>query len=241
MRAGAFLLATVLLVVSCDSGTRATLAPPPGPASPGDLRARMVADVRARGVTDERVLAAMGEVERHRFVPADLAARAYEPNPLPIGEEQTISSPFIVGLMTQLLELTGDERVLEIGTGSGYQAAVLSRLVPVVHTIEIREGLASDARRRLAALGFDNVKVWCGDGWKGLPSEAPFDAILVTAAPAEIPAVLESELAPGGRMVVPVGGRHENQELILVRKGRDGTVTREPITPVWFVPMIRDD
>jgi protein-L-isoaspartate(D-aspartate) O-methyltransferase len=188
----------------------------------------------------ESVLRAMAEVERHRFVPAELADRAYLPQPLPIGQEQTISSPYIVGLMTALLDLEGDEKVLEIGTGSGYQAAVLSRLVPRVLTIEIREGLAASARERLARLGYANVVVRCGDGYGGWPEEAPFDAIVVTAAPPAVPSALVEQLAPGGRIVVPVGGRDANQELKLGVKKADGSVAWEKVSLVRFVPMIRD-
>jgi protein-L-isoaspartate(D-aspartate) O-methyltransferase len=200
----------------------------------------MVDRIRSRGVTDPRVLGALLSVPRHRFVRPDRAREAYGPEPLPIGEDQTISSPYVVALMTGLLSLDGDEKVLEIGTGSGYQAAVLSCLVPRVFTIEIRETLATAARERLAALGYDQVRVRCGDGYRGWPEEAPFDAIVVTAAPPSIPATLVDQLAPGGRMVVPVGGTQGNQTLTLLTKDAAGKVSRRTVTAVYFVPMIRE-
>jgi len=190
--------------------------------------------IEDRGVRDGRVLAAMREVPRHELVPANVRAMAYWDTPLPIGLEQTISQPYIVAYMTQALGLRGHERVLEIGTGSGYQAAVLSRLVPQVYTIEILCQLADRARADLTRLGYDNVNVRCGDGYLGWPERAPFDAIIVTAAPPTIPAPLIEQLAVGGTMVLPVGEGF--QKLVLVRKGADGVVTRDLI-PVSFVPM----
>jgi protein-L-isoaspartate(D-aspartate) O-methyltransferase len=209
------------------------------------LREEMVEKVRTMqartiGRPDARVLEVMGRVERHRFVPPDAVRWAYRDTALHIGEGQTISAPHMVGLMTQMLELTGKEKVLEIGTGSGYQAAVLSELVPKVWSIEILESLADSARERLARLGYTNVDVYCGDGYRGWPDAAvpPFDAIIVTAAPEEIPEKLVRQLAPGGRMVVPVGPRDGYQRLIRIRKAEDGTVTRETGIPVAFVPMV---
>ena len=165
--------------------------------------------IQARGVRDPRVLQAMREVKRHLFVPGESAEDAYEDYPLPIGEGQTISQPYIVALMTELLELQPDDKVLEIGTGSGYQAAILSRLAREVRSIEIVPSLAETAGKRLDLLGYDNVHLRVGDGYKGWPDEAPFDAIIVTAAPPEIPQALVDQLAEGGRMVVPVGTNYQ--------------------------------
>lgn len=199
-------------------------------------RLRMVRDqIEARGVRDPRVLEAMRSVERHLFVPEREKARAYNDTPLPIGYGQTISQPYIVAYMCEALELTGNEKVLEIGTGSGYHAAVLSLLAKEVFTIEILEPLAKEAQRRLESLGFTNVKVRCADGYKGWPEEAPFDAIVVTAAPPEIPQELVNQLKIGGRMVVPVG--EGIQELVRVTKEEKGVRT-ERLLPVRFVPMV---
>ncbi len=204
-------------------------------------RERMVERIAAAGVKDPRVLDALRKVPRHRFVPPEFERRAYGDEPLPIGENQTISSPYVVGLMTELLRLSGGEKVLEIGTGSGYQAAVLSVLVPRVYSIEIRPTLARRAKKLLAELGFDGVEVRCGDGYLGWPSEAPFDAIIVTAAPPEVPRALIEQLAPGGRLVVPVGERDENQVLTLITKDADGRVSRRQVKLVHFVPMVHED
>lgn len=198
-------------------------------------RERMVAhQIAARGVTDARVLEAMRQVERHRFVPEPLRAEAYADRALPIGMGQTISQPYVVALMTELAATRPTSRVLEVGTGTGYQAAVLSVLVREVYTIEIVEPLAQEARVRLQGLGYANVFVRAGDGYRGWPEMAPFDAILVTAAPPEIPAPLLEQLAPGGRLVAPVG--RERQELVVVERRGDGFV-RRPVIPVIFVPM----
>ena len=200
-----------------------------------ETRLEMVeSQIVARDVRDPRVLEAMRTVPRHRFVPPRLLSLAYEDHPLPIGHEQTISQPFIVAIMTELLELEPGDRVLEVGTGSGYQAAVLSVLVREVFTIEIVEELAVSATATLADLGYDNVTVRAGDGYRGWPEQQPFDAIIVTAAPEEIPEPLLEQLAEGGRLVIPVGGR--SQELIQVRK-RDGVLERRSVIPVRFVPM----
>jgi protein-L-isoaspartate(D-aspartate) O-methyltransferase len=205
------------------------------------LRAGLVRYLREeRGIREAKVLRAMETVPRHRFVPPDQADHAYENRPLPIGEGQTISSPYIVAFMTEMLELTGDEKVLEIGTGSGYQAAVLAEIVPLVFTIEIRPSLARSAEARLEEMGYEGVRVRCGDGYRGWPEEAPFDAIIVTAAPEEIPQALVDQLAVGGRLVVPVGPQSDHQELILLRRGQDGSIGREAVLPVRFVPMIRE-
>jgi protein-L-isoaspartate(D-aspartate) O-methyltransferase len=186
-------------------------------------------------INDRRVLDAMRRVPRHLFVPEELREFAYENRPLPIGEDQTISQPFVVALMTQLLRLDKHSRVLEIGTGSGYQAAVLAELTPEVYTIEILEPLARHAAATLAELGYDKVRVRTGDGYRGWPEAAPFDGILVTCAPEQVPAPLQEQLAEGGRMVIPVGAAG-NQELLLIEK-EGGQLVRRAVIPVRFVPM----
>jgi protein-L-isoaspartate(D-aspartate) O-methyltransferase len=203
-------------------------------------RRRMVEEqLRARDIEDPRVLAAMGRVPRHLFVPAALRFRAYADHPLPIGNGQTISQPYIVALMTQLAEVEPDDVVLEIGTGSGYQAAVLSEIAREVATIEIVPDLADTARTRLAALGYKDVTVRTGDGYLGWKEKAPFDAILVTAAAPEVPPPLVEQLGPGGILVIPVGPQSQVQSLLRIQKAADGsTVTRE-ILPVVFVPLVR--
>jgi protein-L-isoaspartate(D-aspartate) O-methyltransferase len=199
------------------------------------LRQKMVFEqIVQRGVTEPRVLSAMTEVPRHLFVPSAHRDAAYSDSPLPIGEGQTISQPYIVALMTSLLELTGDEKVLEIGTGSGYQAAILSKLVREVYTIEILRPLGEEAQRTLATQGCKNVHSRIGDGYQGWPEEAPFDAIIVTAAPERIPEPLIEQLRIGGRMVVPVGSYF--QDLLLLTKTKDG-LERKNVLPVRFVPM----
>lgn len=198
-------------------------------------RERMVRDqIEARGVRDPRVLAAMRKVARHLFVPSDEQAYAYSDSPLPIGYRQTISQPFIVAFMSEALELKPQDRVLEIGTGSGYQAAVLAELVREVYTIEIVTPLALEAEGRLRGLGYTNIHVRAGDGYRGWPEAAPFDAIMVTAAPDHIPKPLIDQLREGGRLVVPVG-RWE-QDLVRVRRTAKG-VRQETLLPVRFVPM----
>jgi len=186
---------------------------------------------------DARVLKAMRTVPRHRFVPADEQARAYDNRPLPIGHGQTISQPYIVALMTDLLGVGAEATVLEIGTGSGYQAAVLSGLVASVSSIEIIPELGARARGVLQELGYDNVEVRIGDGYYGWEERAPFDAIIVTAAASHVPPPLVRQLKPGGRMLVPVGSRFMVQELLLVEKSADGAVTTRQILPVAFVPL----
>ena len=190
--------------------------------------------IEQRGITDSRVLQAMRRVRRHEFVPEVLRQLAYEDMPLPIGEGQTISQPFIVALMTQLLDLSGEERVLEIGTGSGYQAAILAELADFVYTIEIIPGLAQAADELLKKLGYRNILVKCADGYLGWEEYAPFDAIIVTCAPDEIPPALVEQLVDGGRMVIPVGSI--DQELVLAEKKNNKIVTKD-IIPVRFVPM----
>ena len=235
--AAALLLAATVAATACNGraaeGPRVTAVPADGDA---DRRARMVeTQIVARGVRDPRVLAAMREVPRHRFVDAGQRAQAYEDHPLPIPGNQTISQPYIVALMTELLELEPSSRVLEIGTGSGYQSAVLAELAERVYTIEIVPELARLAESRLKELGYANVTVREGDGYRGWPENAPFDGIIVTAAPERIPQPLVDQLAPGGIMVIPVGGFF--QELKVFRKSADGRVTEKDILPVRFVPM----
>jgi protein-L-isoaspartate(D-aspartate) O-methyltransferase len=199
-------------------------------------RARMVeTQIAARGVRDARVLAAMREVPRHLFVDPARRAEAYEDHPLPIAGNQTISQPYIVALMTELLELQPSARVLEIGTGSGYQSAVLGKCAREVYSIEILPELAEGAAARLKELHYDNVAVKAGDGYRGWPEHAPFDGIIVTAAPERIPEPLLEQLATGGRIVIPVGGFF--QELKVFHKGADGKITEKDIIPVRFVPM----
>jgi len=188
-----------------------------------------------RGITNARVLAVMGKVPRHEFVPASLHSQAYDDRPLPIGFDQTISQPFIVAFMTEQLEPKPTDKVLEIGTGSGYQAAVLSELVREVCTIEIVEPLARRAEADLKRLGYTNVLVRAGDGYKGWPDAAPFDAIIVTCAPDHVPQPLVDQLKEGGRMIIPVGPAGE-QELYVLRKKGD-KIERRAVLPVRFVPM----
>lgn len=199
------------------------------------LRERMVNEqLRSRDIRDRRVLDAMRAVPRHLFVPEPQRREAYGDYPLPIGYSQTISQPYIVAFMTQALDVAPEHKVLEIGTGSGYQAAVLARLVRDVYTIEIVEPLAERARAALKELGFTNVHVRAGNGYLGWPEQAPFDRIMVTAAPEEIPAALVEQLKIGGRMAIPVG--KESQELRILRKTTKGMETLETL-PVRFVPM----
>ena len=186
---------------------------------------------------DERVLRALAEDERHEFVPANLQAQAYLNQPLPIGHGQTISQPYIVALMTQLAAPDEDDVVLEVGTGSGYQAAVLARLAGHVYSIEIIAALAEQAKARLVRLGFGNVTTRLGDGYFGWQEHAPFDAIVVTAAASHVPPPLIAQLKPGGRMVIPVGGRFAVQYLLLVEKTGSGEVVTRQITAVRFVPL----
>lgn len=190
--------------------------------------------IERRGVSDPEVLSAMKTVPRHRFVPDKYDNLAYADRPLPIGHDQTISQPYIVALMTELAEVDSSSRVLEIGTGSGYQAAILSQIVDSVYSIEIVCPLAERATAIIDSLGYDNVKIKCGDGYRGWPEYEPFDAIIVTAAPPEIPQPLIDQLKVGGRMVIPVGSVY--QELKTVKKTEEGALT-EDVIPVRFVPM----
>ena len=201
-----------------------------------EARRQMVEEqLRGRDITDPRVLEVMGRLARERFVPEAARKCAYEDHPLPIGLGQTISQPYIVALMAQLARPMPDDRALEVGVGSGYQAAILAGLCRQVYGVEILDPLATAARQRLAALGYANVAVRCGDGYRGWPQRAPFDAILVSAAPDHVPQPLVDQLAPGGRLVIPVGSRR--QELLLIEKRRDGGFRRGSIAAVQFVPM----
>lgn len=216
----------------------------PRPESPEEQfawkRERMVErDITARGVRDARVLEVMRQTPRHRFVPDASVQEAYDDTPIPIGHGQTISQPYIVALMTELARPKPTDRVLEVGTGSGYQAAVIAPLVRHVYTIEIVEELAREATQRLAALGYENVTVRAGDGYAGWPEHAPFDVILVTAAPEKVPPPLLEQLAPGGRLVIPVGAIWDVQELKLIEKGADGRLRTSDVAPVRFVPLQR--
>lgn len=203
-------------------------------------REAMMAEVRAHAdsyrVTDPRVLGAMRRVPRHRFVPKELVREAYQDRPLPIGEGQTISQPYIVAAMTQALGLSPADTVLEVGTGSGYQAAVLAELVKHVYSVEIVEPLGRRARALLAELGYKNVHVRIGDGYRGWPEAAPFDAVIVTCAPENVPEPLVSQLKVGGRLVIPVGPEGGHQVLWLYKKTARGLV-RTDLMPVRFVPM----
>jgi protein-L-isoaspartate(D-aspartate) O-methyltransferase len=228
------LLAIVLLLAApgarCAGGE-------PTPDASASARAHMVASqIAARGVADPRVLDAMRRVERHLFVPPAMRSAAYGDHPLPIGHDQTISQPYIVAVMTELARVRSGARALEIGTGSGYQAAVLSLVAKEVYSIEIVEPLAREAAERLGRLGYRNVTVRAGDGYRGWPEHAPFDAILVTAAPPEIPRPLLDQLAMGGRLVAPVGPEGGDQQLVVVERTPQG-LKRWEVIPVRFVPM----
>jgi protein-L-isoaspartate(D-aspartate) O-methyltransferase len=193
-------------------------------------------DLQDRDIRDPAVLAAMAKVPRHLFVDARHQAEAYADHPLPIGENQTISQPYIVALMTQSLKLGRHDRVLEIGTGSGYQAAVLAEVAGQVYTIELHKSLAGRAEKLLRTLGYDTVSVRCGDGFFGWPEQAPFDAIMLTCAPGHVPQPLIDQLREGGRIIVPVGGVFQVQTLMLGTKTQ-GRLNLEHIAPVRFVPM----
>ncbi len=232
-----------LLESGAQPGETVTPTPDsPAPAQPDDRRderERMVQEQlirRGRNITDRRVLEAMRSVPRHEFVPLSVRRQAYADGPLPIGHNQTISQPYIVAYMTEQLRPESHERVLEIGTGSGYQAAVLSRLVAEVYTIEIVEPLAQRAAADLQRLGYANVHVRAGDGYQGWPEHAPFDAIIVTCAPDHVPRPLVDQLAEGGRMIIPVGDEGDVQELVLLAK-EGGRLERTDVLDVRFVPM----
>ena len=191
--------------------------------------------LKGRDINNEKVLEAMGDVSRHEFVRPPLRHLSYRDSPLPIGAGQTISQPYIVALMTQLADPRPGDKALDIGTGSGYQAAILSKLVDKVYSIEIVESLAKEAKGRLEELGYKNVEVRHGDGYAGWQAHAPFDVIIVAAAPDHVPPALIDQLAPGGKLVIPVGDRI--QSLFVIEKGEDGKVKRREVIPVRFVPM----
>ncbi len=220
-------------------------ADPPGSSQNAGQRQRMVSTQIARpadgrsAVTDEAVLAAMRTVPRHAFVPAEHRRRAHADSPLPIGYGQTISQPYIVALMTEALSLTPESKVLEIGTGSGYQAAVLAHLTEHVYTVEIIEPLAKRAAQVFEEQGYDEVQPLRADGYFGWPEQAPFDAIIVTCASGHLPPPLWEQLKPGGRIVIPIGGPHEVQRLVVVTKTEDGKRRSKTITSVRFVPLTR--
>ncbi len=230
----------VILLPQCSPpGEQKTSAGAPALDTPEQKRAReeLVRTEIEPHVDDERVLAAMRDVPRHVFVPKSLSSSSYDNRPLPIDKGQTISQPVVVAEMTARLDLESDDRVLEIGTGSGYQCAILAELVSEVYSIEIVPELAETARERLESLGYDNVRFRVGDGFHGWKEAAPFDAIIVTAAPEEVPPPLLEQLRAGGRLIIPVGDRW--QELVLIRRNSEapGDFTRESIFPVRFVPM----
>jgi protein-L-isoaspartate(D-aspartate) O-methyltransferase len=233
------------MVTACVAGLgcgRPAPAPPPEgqrtqdrPADGREAeRSALVAELAGQGIKEERVLAALRKVPRHEFVPESFRHVAYENHPLPIGEDQTISQPYIVALMTELAAVDAKSRVLEVGTGSGYQAAILAELAGEVYSIEIIEPLARQAAETLRRLGYDRIHLRTGDGYRGWPEAAPFDAIVVTAAPTEVPAPLRDQLKPSGRLVIPVGD--EYQELRVITKTTTGFDERT-IIPVRFVPM----
>jgi len=229
-----------LLILSCSSRHRETSEFYKTYQEPWKEKAEQMVNtqIAARGVSDFAVLRAMKNTPRHLFVPDEVSHLAYNDHPLPIGYNQTISQPYIVGLMSGLLELTGEEIVLEIGTGSGYQASILSQLVKECYSIEVVEELAKRSTKTLTELGYNNVTVKWGDGYQGWPEKAPFDAIIVTAAPEEIPEKLIEQLKTGGKMVIPVGKYY--QELLLITKKENGFKQKEVI-PVRFVPMVHPD
>jgi protein-L-isoaspartate(D-aspartate) O-methyltransferase len=235
------LLWLALLVLACAPLPAQAPAPSSVPAaadskSQQQARERMVREqIEDRGVRDKRVLAALRKVPRHLYVPREMEPYAYADRPLPIGYRQTISQPYIVAFMTEALELKPQDRVLEIGTGSGYQAAVLAELVHDVYSIEIVAPLGREAAERLKRLGYSNIQVRIGDGYRGWPEAAPFDAIIVTAAPDHVPSALVDQLREGGRMVLPVGRLF--QDLIRIRRTKSG-VKQETLLPVRFVPMV---
>lgn len=225
----------VLLTGGCEMRPNAK---PVAPDEWGLARALMIdRDLRGRGITNEAVLAAMETTPRHLFVPLAVRREAYADYPLPIGEGQTISQPYIVAAMTELVQPRPGDVVLEVGTGSGYQAAVLARLVRQVYTIEIVEPLGLRARATLAHLGVSNVSVRIGDGYAGWPEHGPYDGILVTCGAETIPPPLVQQLKPGGRMIIPVGPTRDVQQLLVVEKDAQGAVQHRAVMPVRFVPL----
>ena len=236
----------VLFALACTlvSGCSGLSEPPasasaaPAASYEAERKAMVRLQIRARGVRDARVLEAMENIPRHLFVPESLTRQAYEDHPLPIGAGQTISQPYIVAFMSELLDVEPHHKVLEIGTGSAYQAAVLSRLAERVYSIEIVESLGEQARRRLDELGYRNVEVLIGNGYLGWPENAPFDRIILTAAPEEVPQALVDQLAAPGRLVAPVGPSSWSQDLIVIDKDAAGKTRGRTVLPVRFVPMV---
>src|SRR5438093_6367096 len=223
------------LLVPMLAATACGQRPTPAPEFAAQRQRMVERQLNGRGIKDERVLAAMGKVPREVFVPPQSRAASYEDGPLPIGYDQTISQPYIVAFMTEQLRPKPSDRVLEIGTGSGYQAAILAELVSEIYSIEIVEPLAKNAEAALQRLGYKNVHVKAGDGYKGWPEAGPFDAVIVTCAPDKVPQPLVDQLKDGGRMVIPVGDRFA-QELYLLEK-KDGRLEQSAVLPVRFVPM----
>lgn len=247
MRTAPVIRTTILLTALCTAGlvTLVTAAVSADFAAERrsmleQIDAMISATARETGVAklSEPVREALSSVPRYEFVPADQRTSAYRNRPLPIGEGQTISQPFIVALMTELLEVETTGKVLEVGTGSGYQSAILSRLVQDVFSIEIVPALGKSAQAVLARLGYENVHTRIGDGYLGWPEQAPFDAIIVTAAPDHVPPALVEQLRTGGKMVLPVGTAH--QELLVLTKNANGTTSQKTVAPVSFVPLTRD-
>jgi protein-L-isoaspartate(D-aspartate) O-methyltransferase len=236
-------LISFLMGVACLCAGAVARADDPFAAARQDMVREIEADVQRtslqldKEVLDPRVMQALGTVPRHALVPESLQDVAYENRPLPIGHGQTISQPYIVAIMTDLLKIAPDSKVLEVGTGSGYQAAILAELVDQVYTIEIIEALGNRARGHLEALGYENITVRIGDGYYGWQEQAPFDGIVVTAAASHIPPPLIDQLKNGGRMIVPVGSRFMVQQLVLVEKDAQGEVVTRQILPVRFVPL----
>jgi len=204
------------------------------------MEARYTASYTGRAAFDQRVMQAMQDVDRGDFVPAIYRSQAYDNGPLPIGNGQTISQPYIVALMTDLLDVNADSIVLEVGTGSGYQAAILGKLVKQVYSVERISELAASSEKRLKQMGYDNIHVRCANGYSGWQDKAPFDAIIVTAAASHIPQDLIDQLKPGGRMVIPVGLPYTNQTLMLVTRNEQGSTNIESVLGVVFVPLVDD-
>jgi len=240
MRAGAVILTVACAVMPDAEGQDRYAAPRKAMVDTIVALTRETAAETGRASLDSRVLTAMNKVPRHRFVPADQEPNAYANRPLPIGNGQTISQPFIVALMTDMLGLKATDRVLEIGTGCGYQAAVLAELAREVYTIEIVAPLAREAAARFAELGYRNVNARSGDGYRGWPAHAPFDAIIVTAAAPEVPPALIEQLKPGGKLVIPVGAQWSGQELRIIEKDQHGKTTTRNALAVRFVPLTRE-
>lgn len=238
--AGAFLVGAIAAITLTSSPGLFHATPPPARQDPfSNRRQAMVRQqIEARGITDSATIAALQSVPRHVFVPPDRVGESYEDGPIPIGYGQTISQPYIVALMTELLGARPGDRILEIGTGSGYQAAILAHIVDSIFTVEIIEQLAHGSRDRLVRLGYRNVQVRNADGYNGWPEHAPFDGIIVTAAAEHIPPPLVEQLKDGGRMVIPVGHPFFVQNLVLVEK-RNGSISTRSVIPVRFVPLTR--